>query len=71
MTSLQMGQLVNGVIPFLGGIYAALLGFRVLGKKNGVNERYDEWHRKYAKFLKVLGPILSLWGLLEVLRVWI
>jgi hypothetical protein len=57
-----VGALVNGAIPFFGGIYATLLAYGVLGKKPGQSPRYDEWHRKYAGMLKVLGPLVTLFG---------
>jgi len=59
----MVGDLVNGAIPFFGGIYATLLGFRVLGKKPGANPKYDEWHNRFGGLLKVLGPFLVLFGL--------
>lgn len=58
-----VGELVNGAIPFFGGIYATLLGFRVLGKSPGADPKYDEWHHRFGGLLKVLGPLLVLFGL--------
>lgn len=58
-----IGALVDGAIPFFGGIYATLLGFRVLGKKPGVSPKYDEWHRRFGGLMKILGPLLVLFGL--------
>jgi hypothetical protein len=57
-----VGSLVEGAIPFFGGIYATLLAYRVLGKKPGESPRYDEWHAKSARTLKVLGPLVALFG---------
>ena len=57
-----VAALVNGAIPFLGGIYATLIAYRVLGKKPGQSPRYDEWHGKYAGMLKVLGPLMIVFG---------
>jgi hypothetical protein len=57
-----VGALVNGAIPFLGGIYATLIAYRVLGKKPGQSLQYDEWHLKYGGMLKVLGPLVTLFG---------
>ena len=58
-----IGELVNGAIPVLGGIYATLLGYRVVGKKPGVNAKYDEWHSCYGQLLKVLVPVLVVFGM--------
>jgi hypothetical protein len=63
MRSEVVGQLVSGAIPLFAGIYATLLGFRLLGKKPGVNPKLDQWHRRYGIFLKVIGPSLVLVGL--------
>jgi hypothetical protein len=57
-----LGALVNGAIPFFGGIYMTLLAYRVVGKKPGESPRYDEWHAKCAGMLKVLGPLVTLSG---------
>ena len=56
------GELVNGAIPLLGGIYLTLLGFRRTGKQPGVSPSFDEWHRRYGRLLKVIGPALILFG---------
>lgn len=56
------GELVNGAIPMLGGIYLTLLGFRQTGKQPGVSPSFDEWHRRYGRLLKVIGPALILFG---------
>lgn len=58
-----LGELVNGAIPFCGGIYATLLGFRVVGKQPGSNPKYDEWHNRFGGILRVFGPFLVLFGL--------
>jgi hypothetical protein len=57
------GQLLNGAIPVLGGIYATLVGFRLIGKKPGVNTKYDDWHNRYGLLLKILGPLTVLFGM--------
>jgi hypothetical protein len=58
-----IGELFNAAIPFFGGIYATLLGFRVVGKKPGASPKYDEWHSRFGSLLKLLGPLLVLFGL--------
>jgi len=62
-----LGQLVNASIPFFGGVYATLLGFRVVGAKPGQSLKSDEWHARFGKLLKVLGPLLILFGLFSAL----
>jgi hypothetical protein len=56
------GELINGAIPLLGGIYLTLLGFRRTGKQPGVSPSFDEWHRRYGRLLKVIGPALIIFG---------
>jgi hypothetical protein len=57
------GVLVNGTIPFLGGVYATLLAFRVVGPRPGVNPKQDEWHRRWGGFMRAGGPMLILFGI--------
>jgi hypothetical protein len=63
MTAPQIGELVDGLIPLFGGVVATLLGFRVIGKKPGVDPAYDEKHRRYIQWLKIGGPLLVLFGI--------
>jgi hypothetical protein len=57
-----VGALVEGAIPFFFGIYATLLAYRIVGKKPGESPRYDEYHAKHVGKLKVLGPLVALFG---------
>lgn len=54
--------LVDGGIPFFGGLYITLLGFRVAGRKPGESPKYDDWHERHGGLLQVLGPLLMLFG---------
>jgi hypothetical protein len=64
------GELAEAAIPFLGGFYITLVGFRVLGKKPGENPRYDTHMKKWGRWLRIGGPVLMvlsvLFGLLKV-----
>ena len=53
-----MGALVNAAIPFCVGVYCLLFGFRIVGKKPGVDPKFDEWHTRFGIFLKITGPVL-------------
>lgn len=53
-----IGLLVDGAIPIVAGLYCTLLGFRVVGKKAGESAKYDEWHARFGKALKIGGPLL-------------
>jgi hypothetical protein len=40
------------------GLYLIALGFRWIGKKPGVSERYDQWQGRVGGYFKVAGPLL-------------
>jgi hypothetical protein len=63
LTARSYGELGNAAIPVLGGIYLLLLTSRVIGKKRGVDTKYD------AKVdrLKWFGPILIVIGIVYLL----
>ncbi len=56
---------LGGLIPFLGGVYCLLVAFRVVrvSKNPQANE---QWLQKYGTWLKILGPIVILFGLAEL-----
>jgi len=51
-------KFIDAAIPFLGGVIALLIGFRILGKKPGADPKYDEWHAPFGNVLKVAGVVL-------------
>ena len=55
--------LAEAAIPVLGGLYAALMGFRVVGCKAG-DPKYEAWHAKIGRHLKWLGPAVMGFGVL-------
>ena len=57
-----IGALLDAAIPLAGGGYAALLGFRKIGRKPGADPKYDAWHAKYGNLLRKLGPAVMLFG---------
>jgi hypothetical protein len=67
MTAETIGVLVDAGIPLLGGIYATLLGFRVIGKPKGEAPEVDAWHQRYASHLKILGPMVMIFGLVKLM----
>jgi hypothetical protein len=62
-----IAALVEGGIPFFGGVYATLLGYRLVGKKPGQDARFDERLVKYGRWLRILGPFLVLFGVFAAL----
>ena len=63
-----IAAIVDGGIPFLGGIYATLMGFRVIGKRPGESVKYDQWYERFGTTFKVLGPLLIAFGLIQMAR---
>ena len=59
----------QGLIPLLGGIYGLLLAYRVLPRHPKDPEKLELWHRKFGKMMKILSPILIIFGLLLLLGV--
>jgi hypothetical protein len=53
----KMGDVLETAIPILGGLYATLLGFRVI--ENG---------HKYERQLRILGPLLIVFGVLMLFK---
>ncbi len=64
---LQLYDKCTGLIPLLGGVYGLLLAYRVLPRQPKDPEKLELWHRKFGPMMKVLGPALIVFGLLELL----
>jgi hypothetical protein len=58
---------MKGLIPILGGVYGLLLATGVLPLKPKNPEKMELWRRKFGGTMIVLGPILIIFGLLELL----
>ena len=66
MTAEQIGSTVDAAIPLVTGVVVALLGWRVLGKKPGASPALDQWHAKWGKAFRLLGPALGVFGALRI-----
>ncbi len=64
----DIGELANGAIPFFGGIYTTLLGFRVIGKMPGESLQYDQWLAGHERRFKLQGPLLMVFGIFLAVR---
>jgi hypothetical protein len=62
------GALYDGGIPICFGVLAALLGYRVIGPKSGSKPRWDEWHSKWGRVMKLCGLVLVVFGAFFVVR---
>jgi hypothetical protein len=60
---MELYDKLNGLIPILGGIYGLLLTYRVLPKNPKNPEKMELWHKKFDKMMKVLCPLLILFGI--------
>jgi hypothetical protein len=58
--------MIDSAIMFLGGLYATLLAFRVVGVKAG-DPKWEAWHRSWGRLLKGLGPALMIIAVLLLL----
>ena len=59
----------RGIIPIVGGIYGLLLAYRVLPRRPKDPERMELWHRKFGKMMKIICPLLIVFGVLELLGI--
>lgn len=53
--------------PVVVGVYFALVGYRVIGPKPGVDLKYDITWAKNGRIFRVLGLLLSVGGTLFLL----
>lgn len=60
---------LEGLIPLLGGIYAYLLVTGVLPKNPKNPEKLQKWRQKYGRIIKILSPILVVYGILQLLDI--
>lgn len=68
----QFGAVIDGLITLAGGIFATLLGYRIIWKKKGENLSYDLWHeRRCGLLFKIGGPFLIAFCLYMVVTGWI
>lgn len=63
MSARQVAVLVEYGIMLLAGLYALALGRRWVGKKPGVDPKYDRWHASTGKHLAWLGPLVCLFAI--------
>jgi hypothetical protein len=68
MSNWNWGNL-QGLIPLLGGIYGYLLAIGTLPRKPKDPEKMALWRRKFGPMMKILAPILVVFGILELLGV--
>jgi hypothetical protein len=57
---------IDRAISLVAGVLATLLGFRLLGPRPDRNPGYDAFHRKWAKHLRWIGPLLIVLALIQI-----
>jgi hypothetical protein len=57
---------ISDFILIFGGLYAALLGFKVINPKKD-NPKTIKWHQKFDKFMKIGGIALMTWGIINLI----
>jgi multisubunit Na+/H+ antiporter MnhB subunit len=62
MTQLLFDRL-SGIIVILFGIYGLLLAYRILPRNPKDPERAELWYRKFGGVMKILTPIMILFGI--------
>lgn len=69
MNAKTVAALVELAIPLLGGLYATLMGFQIVGRKPSTDLKYLAWQQRWGRHLKWLGPLVMIFGVLQfVLR---
>jgi hypothetical protein len=63
MNAHVFATLIEAVISIGGGLYATLLGFRLVGKPPGVDPNYDARIQKVSGILRICGPLVILFGI--------
>lgn len=57
MSAQFIAFLLDKFISLLGAVIATLIGYRKIGPKSGVNERFDSLYGKWLKHFKWIGPL--------------
>lgn len=57
----------GGVIPLIGGLIGCLIFYRVIQVKTKDADRLEAHHRRYGTMMKVISPLLVVYGLVWIL----
>ena len=60
---------LQGLIPIIGGIYGLLLAKGTLPKNPKDPERMELWRRKFGPMMKILCPLVIIFGCLELIGI--
>jgi hypothetical protein len=59
--------LLDGVLSFVFGVWAALVGFGATSLYKD-REKSEEFARRWGGFFKISGSIIAVWGLYNIIR---
>ena len=65
---MNIGQLVDGLIPFSIGTYMFLLAKGLLPERPKHKIKLEQWRQNYGGMISVLSPFLILWGAFQMCR---
>ena len=57
---------LEGLIPIAGGIYMILLANGTFPKNPKNPKKLEEWRKKFGPAIKILAPIVILFGILQL-----
>jgi len=62
----QIAGVVESLIPLSAGIYLSLLAYRKIGKQEGEDARWDDWHQRYGAVMRIVGPLCVCFALILI-----
>jgi hypothetical protein len=63
-------DIFTGIIAIWCGIYGLLFSYRILPRNPKDPERTELIHRKFGKLMRILYPIIILFGILHIFGVF-
>lgn len=59
----------EGFIPITVGVYTLLMAYKVIPRNPNNSKKWEEWDNRYGKLIKIVAPLLILFGILQLTRV--
>ena len=60
---------LEGLIPIAGGIVIILFANGTLPKNPKNPEKLEAWRKKFGPAIKILGPVVIIFGILQLLGI--
>ena len=61
---------LEGLIPIVGGMVVYLMGTGAIPPNPKDPAQLEAWRQKYGKLIKILGPVVILFGVLQLIGVF-